>query len=47
MYNGKLSYCNDAGCPCMGCAEPTFYAGNSPLYAGNADWLEVRKGGKA
>jgi len=47
MYNGKLSYCIDAGCPCMGCAEPTFYAGNSPLYAGNADWLEVRKGGKA
>lgn len=45
LWNTKTSYCIAVGAPCQGCAEPTFYAGNSPLYAQVIDNAE--KGGLA
>lgn len=35
-YNGGVNHCLDCGSPCQGCAEPSFYGGNSPLYAFDA-----------
>ena len=32
-WNDGLNYCIDCGAGCRGCAEPTFYAGMTPLYS--------------
>lgn len=32
-WNDGLNFCIDCGAGCMGCAEPSFYAQMSPLYA--------------
>jgi hydrogenase small subunit len=32
-WNNGINFCIDAGAPCQGCSEPTFYEENSPLYA--------------
>lgn len=32
-WNDGVNFCIDAGAPCQGCSEPTFYEQNSPLYA--------------
>ena len=32
-WNDGLNFCIDCGAGCRGCAEPTFYAGMSPLYS--------------
>lgn len=35
-WNDGLNFCIDCGAGCKGCAEPTFYAGMSPLYSADA-----------
>lgn len=32
-WNDGLNFCIDCGAGCMGCAEPTFYEGMTPMYA--------------
>jgi len=32
-WNDGLNFCIDCGAGCRGCAEPTFYAGMTPLYS--------------
>jgi hydrogenase small subunit len=32
-WNDGLNFCIDCGAGCMGCAEPDFYAGMTPLYS--------------
>ena len=32
-WNNGINFCIDAGAPCQGCSEPSFYEQNSPLYA--------------
>jgi hydrogenase small subunit len=44
-WNDGLNFCIDCGAGCRGCAEPTFYAGMTPLYAditGKADELKEK-----
>lgn len=36
-WNDGQNFCIDCGAGCMGCAEPTFYAKMSPLYADATD----------
>jgi len=48
LWNSKTSYCIACGAPCQGCAEPSFYGENTPLYeASNANRFKVLEGGKA
>ena len=44
-WNDGLNFCIDCGAGCHGCAEPTFYAGMTPLYSditGKADELKEK-----
>jgi hydrogenase small subunit len=41
-YNGGVNHCIDSGCPCLGCAEPTFLKKDAPLFA--AKEVSQRKG---
>ena len=36
-WNGGLNFCIDCGAGCMGCAEPEFYQGMSPLYTAESE----------
>lgn len=36
-WNDGLNFCIDCGAGCMGCAEPEFYAGMSPLYTAESE----------
>ncbi|MDY6837569.1 MAG: hydrogenase small subunit [Thermodesulfobacteriota bacterium] len=36
-WNDGLNFCIDCGAGCMGCAEPEFYAGMSPLYTAEGE----------
>ena len=36
-WNDGLNFCIDCGAGCMGCAEPDFYAGMSPLYTAESE----------
>ena len=36
-WNDGLNFCIDCGAGCMGCSEPDFYAGMSPLYTAESD----------
>lgn len=47
-WNEGLNFCIDCGAGCMGCAEPDFYAGMSPLYtADNERSRNIMAGKKA
>jgi len=35
-WNDGINFCIDCGAGCMGCAEPDFYAGMSPLFSANS-----------
>jgi hydrogenase small subunit len=41
-WNDGQNFCIDCGAGCMGCAEPSFYAENSPLYADLGGRLQER-----
>lgn len=41
-WNDGQNFCIDCGAGCMGCAEPGFYAENSPLYADAGGILKER-----
>jgi hydrogenase small subunit len=36
-WNDGINFCIDCGAGCMGCAEPDFYAGMSPLFAAEGE----------
>jgi len=36
-WNDGLNFCIDCGAGCMGCAEPEFYAGMTPLYTAEGE----------
>jgi len=36
-WNDGLNFCIDCGAGCMGCSEPEFYAGMSPLYTAESE----------
>ncbi|MBW2171672.1 MAG: hydrogenase small subunit [Deltaproteobacteria bacterium] len=36
-WNDGINFCIDCGAGCMGCAEPDFYAGMSPLYTAEGE----------
>lgn len=36
-WNDGLNFCIDCGAGCMGCAEPDFYAGMTPLYSAEGE----------
>ena len=36
-WNGGINFCIDCGAGCMGCAEPEFYAGMTPLYTAEGE----------
>jgi hydrogenase small subunit len=36
-WNDGLNFCIDCGAGCMGCAEPDFYAGMTPLYTAESE----------
>jgi hydrogenase small subunit len=36
-WNDGLNFCIDCGAGCMGCAEPEFYAGMTPLYTAQSE----------
>lgn len=36
-WNDGLNFCIDCGAGCMGCSEPDFYAGMSPLYTAESE----------
>jgi hydrogenase small subunit len=36
-WNDGLNFCIDCGAGCMGCAEPDFYAGMTPLYTAEGE----------
>jgi hydrogenase small subunit len=36
-WNDGLNFCIDCGAGCMGCAEPAFYAGMTPLYTAEGE----------
>jgi hydrogenase small subunit len=36
-WNGGINFCIDCGAGCMGCAEPEYYAGMSPLYTAESE----------
>jgi hydrogenase small subunit len=36
-WNDGINFCIDCGSPCQGCAEPTFYDGNTPLYTAESE----------
>jgi hydrogenase small subunit len=41
-WNDGQNFCIDCGAGCMGCAEPIFYKGMTPLYADADDQLKKR-----
>ncbi len=41
-WNDGQNFCIDCGAGCMGCAEPAFYKGMTPLYADADDQLKKR-----
>jgi len=43
QWNDGFSFCIDCGAGCKGCAEPTFYANMSPLYAEESGMLDEIK----
>lgn len=42
-WNDGLNFCIDCGAGCRGCAEPTFYAGMTPLYSDPFGYAEKIK----
>lgn len=44
-WNNGINFCIDAGAPCQGCSEPSFYTEYSPLYttASNSDRITADK----
>jgi hydrogenase small subunit len=49
-WNGGINFCIDCGAVCMGCSEPGFYAGMTPLYTAESETskriLAMRESGK-